>query len=178
MPQLQSLFDEAEETAAQLEAFAARCEAKLTPLLEAGGKPDDNLAHEIATAKVLCVESAIDLCWRLKQEVGSYALMGTSGFVHLDFLNCCKFAEGDSRVLMLKMSRDRMRQFAKEAKAGTPPRGGEEEELRLCASLGAALAPAGGDKAAEMALWDENWRTVYALAEAIMDRTLRSASHQ
>ena len=31
--------------------------------------------------------------------------MGSSGFVHLDFLQCCKFAEGDSRVLMLKMAR-------------------------------------------------------------------------
>tara|TARA_B110001469_G_scaffold115039_1_gene119374 strand:+ start:248 stop:472 length:225 start_codon:yes stop_codon:yes gene_type:complete len=72
------------------------------------------------------VETSIDLCWRLKQEVrshalsgpnpnpnpnpnpdqvGSYALMGSSGFKHLDFLNCCKFAEGDSRVLMQKMVR-------------------------------------------------------------------------
>ena len=55
------------------------------------------------------METSIDLCWRLKQEVGSYALMGSSGFKHLDFLNCCKFAEGDSRILMQKMARDRLR---------------------------------------------------------------------
>lgn len=43
------------------------------------------------------VSADLMLLHRLKQEVGSYALMGDSGFVHLDFLNCCKFAEGDSR---------------------------------------------------------------------------------
>ena len=47
--------------------------------------------------------------------------MGSSGFAHLDFLSCCKFAEGDSRVLMQKMARDRLRQFAQERKAGTAP---------------------------------------------------------
>lgn len=31
-----------------------------------------------------------------------------SGFDQMDFLQCCKFAEGDSRILMLKMARDCM----------------------------------------------------------------------
>jgi len=172
IPQLRSLFDEAEETASRLEAFVGQCEEKLTPLLRSGGVPDEELAHEIATAKVKAVEASIDLCWRLKQEVGSYALMGTSGFVHLDFLQCCKFAEGDSRVLMLKMARDRLRRFGKEAKAGIPPVEGQEAEQRLCLDLAGALAPAKGDKALEAQLWDSNWRTVYALAEAVMARTL------
>ena len=35
------------------------------------------------------------------------------GFDQSDFLTCCKFAEGDSRVLMQKMSRDRYRLFLK-----------------------------------------------------------------
>ena len=35
------------------------------------------------------------------------------GFDQSDFLTCCKFAEGDSRVLMQKMSRDRYRAFLK-----------------------------------------------------------------
>lgn len=150
----------------------AQCEDKLTPLLRRGAVPDEQLAHEIATAKVKAVEASIDLCWRLKQEVGSYALMGTSGFVHLDFLQCCKFAEGDSRVLMLKMARDRLRRFGKEAKAGSPPITEEEEERQLCSELAKALAAAKGDKAVEARLWDENWRTVYALAEVVMARTM------
>jgi hypothetical protein len=167
IPQLRSLFAEAEETASTLEAFVGRCEERLRPLMASGGVPDPALAHAIACAKVKAVEASIDLCWRLKQEVGSYALMGSSGFVHLDFLNCCKFAEGDSRVLMLKMARDTMRGAAKGKTDGLGA-----DELRLVGELGAALAPAKGDKKLEARLWDENWETVYALAEATMARTL------
>ena len=54
----------------------------------------------------------------------------------------------------------------------TPPQGGDDKALGLCKALGAALAKAGGDKKAEAALWDENFRTVYALAEACMDETM------
>ena len=127
--------------------------------------------HAIATAKVKAVEHSIDLAWRLKQEVGSYALMGSSGFKHLDFLNCCKFAEGDSRILMQKMARDRLRKFATDLKAGTADDG--TEEARLAGELAAALAPAKGDKARQAALWDEHYLLVYALAEQMMDRTIR-----
>jgi len=172
IPQLRSLFAEAEETGATLSAFVGECEARLVPLLRSGAVPDEELSHMIAVAKVKAVEHSIDLCWRLKQEVGSYALMGDSGFGSMDFLQCCKFAEGDSRVLMLKMSRDRLRRFAKEAKAGVSPKPGEEEEVKLCAALGKVMAKAGGDKAAEAAAWDAEWRTVYSLAEAIMARTM------
>ena len=210
IPQLKSLYAEAERTAAELETFVVRCEEKLAPLLRTGAAPDAALANAIAVAKVKCVEASIDLCWRLKQEVGSYALMGDSGFAHLDFLSCCKFAEGDSRVLMQKMARDRFKLHLREAAAaaaadaepaeaypnaavgghsghrgfrGVPslsPRTqwGDrkptpcEEERRLCTLLATALAPAGKDKASQAALWDENWETVYALAEATMDRTM------
>ena len=57
------------------------------------------------------VESSIDLCFRLKQEVGSFALMDDAGFKHMDFLQCCKFAEGDSRILMQKLARDTMKRL-------------------------------------------------------------------
>jgi hypothetical protein len=176
IPQLRSLFEEAEATAAVLEDYVAGCEEELVPLLRTGAVPSDELAHRIATAKVKAVEHSIDLCWRLKQEVGSYALMGDSGFGSMDFLQCCKFAEGDSRVLMLKMARDRLRRFAKEAKAGTPPAPAEEEEGKRCRALAAALGAAKGDKAAEAAVWDSEWRTVYGLAEAIMKRTMEQAA--
>ena len=83
-----------------------------------------------------------------------------------------KFAEGDSRVLMLKMARDRVRRAAKDLKAGKAPPAGQEDEAARAAALLAALAPAKGDKAAEARLWDENWREVYALAETMMARTM------
>jgi acyl-CoA oxidase len=44
------------------------------------------LQRAIAVAKVQAVEIAIWLCFRLKQEVGSYALMVGSGFEMSDFL--------------------------------------------------------------------------------------------
>jgi acyl-CoA oxidase len=94
IPQLKALFQEAESRSAEIESFVAACEDALTPLLRVGASPDPDLAHAIATAKVKAVEVSTELCTRLKQEVGSYALMGTSGFKHLDFLLCCKFAEG------------------------------------------------------------------------------------
>ena len=167
IPQLRALFEEAEAAGASLDAFVSRCEERLTPLLAAGQLPDPALAHAIATAKVKAVEASIDLCWRLKQEVGSYALMGSSGFVHLDFLNCCKFAEGDSRILMLKMARDSLKS-AKKGKSAQM----SAEEMRLCSALGGALSIANGDKAKEAQLWDDNWRTVYELAEASMARSM------
>jgi len=176
IPQLASLFDEAEATAQQLEAYVATCEEDLAPLLRSGGVPSSELAHRIAVAKVKAVEHSIDLCWRLKQEVGSYALMGDSGFGSMDFLQCCKFAEGDSRILMLKMARDRLRRYAKESKTGTSPHAAEEAEARLCAALAKALGAAKGDKAAEAKLFEQEWRGVYALAEAIMERTMRQVA--
>jgi acyl-CoA oxidase len=45
--------------------------------------------------------------------VGSYALMDGTGFGHTDFLQCCKFAEGDSRILSQKLSRDAFGEFTK-----------------------------------------------------------------
>jgi acyl-CoA oxidase len=83
----------------------------------------------IAVGKVRAVEDSIRLVHALKNEVGSYALMRDSGFGQSDFLQCCKFAEGDSRILMQKMSRDRMHAHSSAVKKGTlvPPEAGTGE---------------------------------------------------
>ena len=169
IPQLRALFADAAARADALEAFVGTCEDRLAPLLKTGAVPDADLALAIATAKVRAVEDSISACWQLKQEVGSYALMAESGFKHLDFLNCCKFAEGDSRVLAQKMARDVMRVFAKTGDAG------DAESTRLAGELAKALAPAGGDKVATADLWDENFEKVYELADAVMDRVVAEA---
>ena len=193
LAQLKAIYAEAEERVAEMDAYVAKCEAALSPLLASRGVPSAELAHAIAVAKVSpstvtlhvtlrrsarrllrwplqvpyaykltvslvavtllqvkAVETSIDLCNRLKQEVGSYALMGDSGFVHLDFLNCCKFAEGDSRILMQKMARDRFRRAIKDQKAGVAPPASHADEIKLCLQLGAALAAAKGDKRQEV----------------------------
>jgi acyl-CoA oxidase len=54
--------------------------------------PSRALVDAVAVAKVRCVENSIAFCHRLKQEVGSFALMsienGGAGFEDLDFLQC------------------------------------------------------------------------------------------
>ena len=69
-------------------------------------------------------------------------------------------------------ARDRLRQFGQERKANVTPPASHAAEVELCGRLGAAMAAAKGDKALELVLWDDNWQTVYALAEATMARTM------
>jgi acyl-CoA oxidase len=111
------------------------------------------------------------MCFRLKQEVGSFALMGESGFGNMDFLQACKFAEGDSRILMQKMARDRLKQFASLSTGGD---GGDfsTEETRLCSKLGGSLAKAAKIGTDKQVTWDNEWETVYKLASAVMDRVM------
>lgn len=51
-----------------------QCEAELSRCLAANELPGRDLIEAVAVAKVRAVEESIELCFRLKQEVGSYAL--------------------------------------------------------------------------------------------------------
>ena len=114
------------------------------------------------------------MCFRLKQEVGSFALMADSGHGNMDFLQACKFAEGDSRILMQKMARDRLKEFA----ATGDGTGGDfsPDETRLCAQLGANMAAAAKAGMDKQEAWDNQWRTVYELAEAVIERVQHDGS--
>merc|ERR1712039_1139368 len=138
IPQLKALYKEADATLSRLERDVGICEQQLNQCLRAEKIPPTELVQAIAVAKVKGVETAISLCFRLKQEVGSYALMGDTGFEQMDFLQCCKFAEGDSRILMQKMARDRMAIFKKGQK-------GNEQEDVICRELAEALQKGGPD---------------------------------
>jgi acyl-CoA oxidase len=105
------------------------------------------------------------MCFRLKQEVGSFALMADSGHGNMDFLQACKFAEGDSRILMQKMARDRLKEFA----SGKEDEFSEDEK-RLCYQLGASMAAAAKSGVDKQQAWDNEWRTVYDLADAVIER--------
>ena len=166
IPQLTAIYKENEEKQASLDAFVNSCELALSECLKNSEPPSSKLVDAIATCKVRAVEESISMCFRLKQEVGSFALMADAGFKHMDFLQCCKFAEGDSRILMQKMARDAMKSDVK-----TGGEGMSSEELRLCKAIGDGMAIAlkenGGDKGKA---WDSEWVNVYALAEAVMKR--------
>ena len=118
IPQLIELFDEEMDRYNEMETFLNICEEELSACLKENSMPNIDLIEAIAVAKVKAVEESIEMTFRLKQEVGSYALMEGSGFEQMDFLQCCKFAEGDSRILMLKMARDRLSKYQRKMKKG------------------------------------------------------------
>ncbi|GAX79521.1 hypothetical protein CEUSTIGMA_g6962.t1 [Chlamydomonas eustigma] len=169
IPQLKALFFEADQRLHQLQKLLDRLQDQFTPHLRKGGIPPKELVDVVAAAKISCIESGIELCHRLKQEVGSFALMAGSGFERTDYLQCCKFAEGDSRILMQKLARDRVSSWSNLSKSSGAERNDNvsEEEGQLCSSLSQALK-GGGPKA-----WDEQWENVYKLANLVVRRLIR-----
>lgn len=111
--QIKSLFYEARRDQEKITRFLSRVERDLCSVLKRNALPDQSLIEKINAAKIVSVDSAISFTNRLKEEVGSYALIHGSGFENLDFLYCCRFAEGDSRILLLKIANDRLRNFDK-----------------------------------------------------------------
>ena len=163
IPQLKALYKECEAEASRIQRFVDSCETELCETLREDTMPSLDLVEAIAVAKVSAVEMAIDHCFRLKQEVGSYALMGGTGFEQMDFLQCCKFAEGDSRILMQKMARDSFRSYQKDK--ALPDR-----VSAACETLGKSLKSSGISDPAQA--WDECWTDVYDLAKACITETL------
>ena len=179
VPQLRALYDEADARFARMESFADACETELCAALASDTPPGAATTRAIAVAKIRAVEMCVELCHRLKQEVGSYALMADTGFEHADFLQCCKFAEGDSRILSQKLARDAFGEWLRHERkrsAGTecPPRppGWSPEETRACARIAAAVKDAEERGASKIQAWDAAWRDVYALADAVCARAM------
>ena len=177
VPQLRALYDEGYATLDRLDAYVARCESELCACLRAQTIPDATLTQAIAVAKIKAVEAAIDLAFRLKQEVGSYALMSGTGFDNTDFLQCCKFAEGDSRILSQKLARDCFAAFQRddqESVVGVK----SEIELDLCQRIDEIMRDARKANAnlSKIEAWDRAWREVYRLAEVICERVMHERS--
>ena len=176
VPQLKALYAEEARRSARTRAFLEAVEGALCASLAARRRPEASLVEAVAAAKVRAVDEAIEMTHRLRQEVGSYALMAGTGFEHTDFLQCCKFAEGDSRVLMMKMARDR-------AGALTGRRGGGEDpaasifasrrEAEAAAALAEALKAAASRGLSPAEAWDEVSESAYALAAIAIEEIVR-----
>lgn len=160
VPQLSSLYANADAQMCRVEALQVSVERQLAECLRSDKIPNNELVEMIACLKVKAIETSIALCFRLKQELGSYALMAGTGFEKMDYLQCCKFAEGDSRILMQKMARDHLGLFAKKGLAGS------EREAAALKDLGMKLKSGGASG------WNDNWQAVYGLAEMIVDRVV------
>merc|ERR1712062_141980 len=117
--------------------------------------PGTRLIEAIGVAKIRSVETVIQLCFRLKQTVGSRALMVGSGFEEMDGMQVAKFAEGESFVLMQKIARDNVKNVA------AP--GMTDQEKTICEEL--------RGKGPEE--WVAKFDQVYHLAELVMDRTMQ-----
>ena len=159
-------------------AYTAGVEKRLNVCLSTGTLPDADLVDAISVAKIKCIEVAVERTHKLRLEVGSYALMHDTGFELVDMLLCCKFAEGDSRILQQKLTRDRLFALKKQGTMGAimaalPVLGGADaEEARAALSLGRTLGAAKGKEALSEAM-DLNWKEVYGLADAVAARHIR-----
>lgn len=177
MPQLRTVFDESYAAFGEMERFTAGVEARLNACLREGTIPDADLVDAIAVTKIKCIQVAIERTQLLRLEVGSYALMHGTGFELADMLLCCKFAEGDSRILQQKLARDRMKAFQKGGmllalmELLSPS---ESSETLAAMSLGRKLASAGRDASKLAKAMDENWREIYHLADLVAARHMRT----
>jgi alkylation response protein AidB-like acyl-CoA dehydrogenase len=176
VPQLKALYAEGYATLDRLDAYVKTCEEELNTCLLARTIPKAVLVQAIAVAKIQAVDRCIDLAFRLKQEVGSYALMAGTGFDNTDFLQCCKFAEGDSRILSQKLSRDCYGAFKRnDTKCETGVR--SEIELDLCQRIDSVVEAAHGANMGKIEAWDCAWREIYQLAEVICERVMHERSN-
>jgi len=156
VPQLGGLYKRAEQKLTRLDSFVAECQKQLSIHLQAGTMPPIKLQDAIACCKISVSETTIDLCFRLTQDVGSFAMMNDTGFGTTHFLQACKFAEGDSRILMQKLARDRLK--------AKKPVGGDKEQ-----ALVAQLQEVAGKGPAA---WDEHFEEVYDLAWTMVTRVI------
>jgi acyl-CoA oxidase len=171
LPHLAELFSRADQQLTQLEVFTACVEARLALCLRTGLIPDADLVEAIAVCKVRNVDIASALEHTLEHEVGSYALMANSGFIYKDMLLCCKFAEGDSRILKQKMARDELKRVQKRGwwvllKTLSTER--DKVRLRLAHKSFRLLRALRSAKSLSEGFVQE-WQQVYALAEAVCD---------
>jgi len=166
IPQLKCLYLNADKELDKLIFFSNKVEFDLCEYLHLNKFPSSTLIQAIAVLKIIAVESSIKFCFQLKQEVGSYALFQSSCFGELDFLQCCKFAEGDSRILMQKLVRDRMNLHKNGYKLG------DLRENLLCNQLEFHLNLLKGLEKERK--WNELFEIIYELAQMICNRILET----
>merc|ERR1712232_286792 len=89
VPQLSALYKRADKKLQRMNSYVAECQRLLSIHLRDETLPSFPLQDAIACAKIGASELSIDVCFRLKQDVGSFALMDGTGFGQTDFLQAC-----------------------------------------------------------------------------------------
>lgn len=175
LPHMADLFRESKARLVRMEQFCAGVEAKLSVFLRNNEVATDNLVEAIAVAKIRSIEVAMDVWYKVGKEVGSYGLMAESKFQATDMLKCCKFAEGDTRILMQKITRDNLIAFNKSSfssKLYTLTSGFLSSTYRpeTIKMTQLAYAMFGLSKKQMPAAWNDNWNTIFEVADKICDR--------
>jgi acyl-CoA oxidase len=95
-----------------------------------------------------------------------------TGFELMDMLLCCKFAEGDSRILQMKLTSNRLKKLKKEGPVSAVMGlfGSDREEMWTAMNLARKLAPGAGNLAKMDELFTENWKDIYRLSELVEQR--------
>ena len=179
MPQVQSRFEKSYKAIDEMVGFVAAIEERLCAHLRNGTIPDADLVDAIAVCKIRCIDVAIEASHKLRMEVGSYALMHKTGFELMDMFLCCKFAEGDTRILQMKLARDRLKKLHKNGMLSEMANlFGSTQEARAeglaALMLAKNLAPAGRDLDKMAIAMDKNWKEVFELAKLIEVRHMKT----
>mmetsp|Transcript_8558 Transcript_8558/g.21505 ORF Transcript_8558/g.21505 Transcript_8558/m.21505 type:complete len:334 (+) Transcript_8558:1-1002(+) len=111
LPYMEKMLDTVRACVSVHKAFLLLLQREFAEAVEVGdGEVPRDLATRIAAAKVEAPELAIKSISLLRRDVGSFGLMEESPFGSAnDVLLCCRFAEGDSRVLQQMLVRDLVR---------------------------------------------------------------------
>lgn len=116
LPYMEKVFQRVRAGLNIHKAFLLLLQTQLSDSIEAGEDPPRDLVTMIAAAKVESVEFAINSVALLRRNVGAFGLMAASPFgSNNDILLCCRFAEGDSRVLQQLITRDLVRAHSQPA---------------------------------------------------------------
>lgn len=150
-----------------LDTFVRKIEAQLCQCLLRNIVPPASLQQAIAVAKVESVETCIDFCSAMEyREESEYK----NGLGESDFLLCCKYAEGESHMLMQKMARDILThhatgiEVAEEGTVDAALQKLQRELVHIQIGSGSTLLNA----------WRNSSEHVYNLADAHMDGVLKS----
>mmetsp|Transcript_121268 Transcript_121268/g.258835 ORF Transcript_121268/g.258835 Transcript_121268/m.258835 type:complete len:629 (-) Transcript_121268:75-1961(-) len=93
--------------------FLLLLQKRFASAMRDSGEPSRELVTLVAAAKVEAVEFAINSLALLRRNVGAFGLMADSPFgCNNDILLCCRFAEGDSRILQQMITRDLLRAYS------------------------------------------------------------------
>lgn len=114
LPYMRTFFERTKACLSVFRAFLLLLQTRFADAAARGEAPSRGLVTLIAAAKVEAVEFAINAVGLLRRNVGSFSLMQESPFgASNDVLLCCRFAEGDSRVLQQSLTRDLIRTYSR-----------------------------------------------------------------